>query len=161
MTMFTHTTIRQRHAGFTLVELMVTVVVLGLLLSVAVPSFRDLLAAQRLRSAANSLVSDLLLARSEALKRGRNVVLVPVASSWVNGWTIEVEETDETLGQQNALGGGVDVSDDAPSSVVFNRNGRLTGAIAPIELTSASNSVRCISMDISGRPKSSSSACPS
>ena len=44
--------------GFTLVELMVTVVVLGIFLSIAVPSFRSLLEAQRVKAMAYDMVAD-------------------------------------------------------------------------------------------------------
>lgn len=159
-----NTATHQRSAGFTLIELTVTVAVLGVLLSVAAPSFRDLQAAQRVRSAANSLVSDLVLARSEALKRGRNVVLTAADSGWTGGWTMGVQDTDSILGQQNALGQNVQVSV-SPSTltrVVFDRSGRISNATSlRFEMTGASNSKRCVWLDLSGRPKSTTSACPS
>jgi type IV fimbrial biogenesis protein FimT len=50
-----------RHAGFTLIELMVTVSMVAILAALATPSFRELIEAQRLRDTAFSLVSDLTL----------------------------------------------------------------------------------------------------
>jgi type IV fimbrial biogenesis protein FimT len=61
--------------GFTLVELMVTLSVMGILLAVAVPSFGDMLGRRRLEGALNELRIDLQFTRSEALRRNRMVTL--------------------------------------------------------------------------------------
>jgi type IV fimbrial biogenesis protein FimT len=60
-------------SGFTVVEMMVVVVVVAVLLTLAVPSFSDMLARQRLAAAGTELASDLQLARSEALQRQQQV----------------------------------------------------------------------------------------
>ncbi len=60
--------------GFTLVELMITVIVLGVLTTLAVPSFTDVLNTTRLSAQTNELVSALHVARSEAVRRNGNVV---------------------------------------------------------------------------------------
>lgn len=66
----------RRHAsGFTAIELMVTVAVLAILAALAVPSFQLLLERWRVREATEGLQSTLYYARSEAIKRGGNVVL--------------------------------------------------------------------------------------
>lgn len=60
-------------AGFTLIELMVTIAVAAILLAVAVPSFRHLIISNRLTTAANEVVTALTVARSESIKRNANV----------------------------------------------------------------------------------------
>jgi type IV fimbrial biogenesis protein FimT len=55
--------------GFTLIELMVVVAVVGVILTLAVPSFLDYLLAQRLRGVHAQLVTDMQFARSEAVSR--------------------------------------------------------------------------------------------
>jgi prepilin-type N-terminal cleavage/methylation domain-containing protein len=60
-------------SGLTLIELLVVVALMGVLVSVAVPSFRDLMLMQRLRGHHAQLVTDMQYARSEAVAR-RNVV---------------------------------------------------------------------------------------
>ena len=60
----------QRTMGLTLVELMVALAVAAVLLTLAAPSFRDLILMQRLKSIHAQLVTDLQYARSEAVSSG-------------------------------------------------------------------------------------------
>lgn len=150
-----------RPNGFTLVELMVTLVVLSVFLGLAVPSFRGLLDAQRLKAMAYDMVADLSLARSEALKRGSDITLTPQQTGdWTAGWTLTVGT--EVVAQRAGAGSSVRVVQ-APATVTFDRNGRVANATAVtrfgLEDRQAHN-YRCISLDPSGRPKSVLSPCP-
>ena len=90
---------RLRHAGFTLVELMVTVTLSVILIAIATPSFVTLLASRAAQAAADSLVSDLRLARFEAIKLSRTVSVCSSISgdvcsdsaSWKDGWIVFVD----------------------------------------------------------------------
>ena len=64
-----------RQSGFTLWELLVTMLVAGMLLAVGVPSFRDAQRNSAITAAANDLITGLLAARAEAVKRQVPVTL--------------------------------------------------------------------------------------
>jgi type IV fimbrial biogenesis protein FimT len=66
---------KARHTGFTLIELMFTILALGVLLGVGVPNFVDFIRNSRMASATNDILSDFNLARSEAVKRRVPVTL--------------------------------------------------------------------------------------
>ena len=152
-----------RARGFTVIELMTVVAVMAILLAVAAPGMQGLLAAQRMRSAAFDMVSDLTLARSEAIKRGENVVVAPSASGWPGGWQVRVASTSQVLRQKDALGAGVQLSTAPSTTVTFDLNGRVStpSAVARFGLSDGARRQRCISLDPSGRPKNSSTGCPS
>src|SRR5688500_1581634 len=59
-----------RPVGFTLVELMITLVLIAILATIAAPSVRDVIRNARMTSAANDYLTDLSIARAEAVKRG-------------------------------------------------------------------------------------------
>lgn len=59
--------------GFTIIELMVTLVVAAILLAIAIPSFTYLTVSSKLSTTANSLVNNLMVARAEAIKRNADM----------------------------------------------------------------------------------------
>ena len=59
--------------GFTLLELAVSIAIIGILTSLALPAFQGMLADMRVRSTAESFNLGLKLARSEAIKRNSRV----------------------------------------------------------------------------------------
>ena len=83
--------IQKKSAGFTLIELIITVAIAGILVTVAIPSFNSTISSNRLTNSANDLVGALNLARSEAVKRGMQVTLSngTANSDWGSaGWTV-------------------------------------------------------------------------
>lgn len=150
----------RRRAGFTLVELMVTVSIAAVLAAIAAPSFQQLIAGQRMRSASMDMVSDLVLARSEALKRGATVEVMPAVGGWVGGWTVRLQNLS-TLSERSTVGRGILVSSTA-TSVSFDMNGRVVNdATVRFALEEVGGTrKRCVSLDPSGRPRSTTSECP-
>ena len=68
-------------------ELMITVVVLAILLAVGIPSFRDLIMNNKIRSGTSELVGVLQFARTEAIRRGSSILVSALDnSSATNEW---------------------------------------------------------------------------
>ena len=65
---------RNRGAGFTLLEMLVTVALVVILVALGAPSIRELLAVQRLQSVHAALVTDLQLVRGEAVRQRQSLI---------------------------------------------------------------------------------------
>ncbi len=144
--------------GFTLIELLITIVIAGILATVAIPAFTEFIANQRIKTASFDLMSALSLTRSEALKRNNdaNVTVMPASGGWQNGWTVTAGGV--TLNQQAAFRG---LSITGPGSVTYNNSGRLSVVVAPFLISNppSNNTQRCIRIDLSGLPNSKVGAC--
>ena len=138
-----------RPRGFTLVELIIAMSVLAILISLAVPMYNTMVANNRARAAAYSLVSSLTFARDEAVKRNAAVSVLPFATGWQTGWEVD------TGGLQLAI------NEPAPSlnligplaGVSYQPNGRLSAPGMVLFTVSATTTgyTRCVLIDPGGR----------
>ena len=72
--------------GFTLIEVLIVIVMIGVLLAIAAPSFVTFTASQRVKTASFDLYAALTFARSEAIKRRQAVTVAPAAGTdWATG----------------------------------------------------------------------------
>ncbi|NKB37819.1 MAG: prepilin-type N-terminal cleavage/methylation domain-containing protein [Gammaproteobacteria bacterium] len=81
----------RNQSGFTIIELLVTVAVVGTLIAIALPNYNIFVKNNCLTTTTNNLVTSLQLARSESIKRGRNVG-VHTISGWASGWIVFDDE---------------------------------------------------------------------
>ncbi len=90
------TNVRARLAGFSLLELMITLAVAAILVVIAVPSFTNLIRRSQVSSASNELLASMSYARTEAVNRGQQVSMCPSTNftscsgtaSFEPGWII-------------------------------------------------------------------------
>ena len=101
----------KNNRGFTLIELLVTVAVLLVLLLVGVPEYRRMTENNRQVAAINTMIGDLNLARTEAVKQGRRVTLCGSTdgatcdtANWELGWIVFTDSgTNETVDGSDIL----------------------------------------------------------
>lgn len=116
--------------GFTLVELLVAVVVLGVLASLGAPSFRDFIQRGQVRTASESVQNALQIARAEAVRRNARVRFVLGAQSGSSSWSVNID-TDGSIVQQSqpsGEGSGTVTATATPANattVTFNAFGRV------------------------------------
>ena len=145
--------------GFTIIELMITAEIVAILAAIGVPSFNNLILSTRIKNGASDIYGALILARSEAIKRGANVTITPTSSSWINGWQVAVGTT--VLRNQDALS---KLKIDCPSgttcdqTITYRRDGRLSGTttisiVVDEETPPTPRRVpnRCVTISVSGQ----------
>ncbi len=125
-------------AGLTLIELMVVVLIGAILMGLAVPAMRAMVASNQLMALTDGFASTLSLGRSEAVKLNSNVAINPVPASagqvWTGGWRLFVDsnlnnvwETTETtlrLGQALPTGFTVNSTSSFNGVLAFDGTGR-------------------------------------
>jgi len=87
---------RRVPAGFTIFELMISVAIVAILAAMAFPSYREFTMRMNTTNNTNQLVGALNTARSEAVKRGRQVALIANGGNWSNGWQIVAGKVNGT-----------------------------------------------------------------
>lgn len=93
---------RRCQRGFTLIELIVTIAIAAMLMTLAAPSFVQFRRNSELRALTNTLLSAINAARSEALKTGKNAVVEPnFARDWASGWRVFIDLNHDNLYHQD------------------------------------------------------------
>lgn len=165
----------RRACGFSLIEVMVVIAILGIAMGIGVPGLQTLLANQKMKSATFDLITTAMIARSEAIKWGgassASISIVAPANDFSNGWCVTF--TKDTPCNMTIPGDGVMqvvrptqgvayVYQGMAAPIVFNRSGRLAdGSQVRLQVddTSASANSRCVSIDTSGNATVKPGAC--
>jgi prepilin-type N-terminal cleavage/methylation domain-containing protein len=145
---------RVRGSGFTIIELLTVVTILGIFAALAAPSMADLLASTAIKGAQSDFYSSLITARSEAIKRRANATVAPVGADWTTGWTVTVG--GNVFQRVDKLKPRVVVNPVTPVNVVFAMNGRVSAGNQTIIFSdSVRNTVanRCVVIGSSGLPR--------
>lgn len=162
--------------GFTTVELMVSIAILAVLSAVAMPSFRTLLERWRVLQTTEDLKSSLMLARSEAIKRGGRIVIQKIANKtdgcntassktdWDCGWIVcddsnnsgTCTKSDPVLQTVNAPRNVQVTRTGGADTIKLNRWGLVDGAflsfsIVPLDQSTANPAAKGLCMSSGGR----------
>ena len=173
----THQGTRQR--GFTLVEAMVTLSLAVASLTAGAPMIKGVADAMRLNSASEGYFHSLMLARSEAIKRGSRVVLCKSADvatcttqgRWEQGWLVfhdvnnnaKLDAGETVLARQEALPKGVRLIGNQPvasyvsytslGNTVTPGGGFQAGTFTLCNQSAGKSDAREIVIASSGRPR--------
>ena len=166
---------KRTNSGFTAIELLVTVTIAAILVSLAVPSFREMIQTNQLAATSNELTYALSRARSEALKLGRSVVVcassnpndaAPLCGNvWSDGWIVFADEdgdVDYDAGEKLMLVRGqlgptyvVAATANVLNGVVFRPQGIVAGTFGNFQITDTAyvTSDRLVCVSITGKSR--------
>ena len=128
----------KKNSGFTLIEVLITALLIAIVMAVGVPSMSEFIKNDRLATQINTLVGHLSLARSTAVSRHQPVVVCAsndqaTCSSidWADGWIVFVDADasgdvslgDELLRVQQALEGDNTLDSTAGDIVIYDNRG--------------------------------------
>jgi type IV fimbrial biogenesis protein FimT len=166
--------------GFTLMELMVTVLVLGIVLGFTVPSFREMTRNNRIAASQNTLLTALAVARNEALHRSSTVSICAstngtscgTKADWNSGWIVFKDlgtlgtfdaATDEVLQKWGALEGDTKIKSDV-AGLTYAATGMQTGTstttLTVYYLNCTGPKARLVSVGVIGSVTASQTDCP-
>jgi type IV fimbrial biogenesis protein FimT len=137
------------YQGYTLLELMVTVAIAGVLMTFVVPSFMGMIERNNIAATSNNLLSALYYARSEAVRTETNITFTPEADGWVVTNASNVNIVDYTVENDNVtLAENINNND-----VVYNSRGRANITIGDnIEISFDNIVMSRICLSLTGRP---------
>lgn len=165
----------RQQRGFNVIELMVTVAVVGILAAVALPSFADAIARNRIAAQANDFAAAVNYARTEAIRRNSPAGVCASSDdavcggTWDDGWIVwATNATDATLidvlrvGEFNASDTFAPVA--ATQTIAFNDRGALTGTadsfvLEPSECDAGKPFVRQFTFALTGSMSMTQESC--
>ena len=165
-----------RQGGLTLPELLVSLAMISTLSLSGISQFRHTLQENRMASEINQFITALHLARSEAVKHGRRIVLCPrkqgfvcgSSPDWMNGWIVfasddREHDPDETVLQAgNPLSAGIRLrSSNHRKRILYQQDGSSGGSNASFTFcdTRKLAKPRVICLSNTGRPRLSLTRC--
>ncbi|MCC7635563.1 GspH/FimT family pseudopilin [Stenotrophomonas rhizophila] len=167
----------RRSKGFTLVELMVTLVVLGVLAAIAFPNFTSTIRSNRVSTSNNEIMGMLALARSEAVrnKQGAGICASTKGTACDGTWSDGLMAWSDLDGNGSFNGGDtvlrfaqgspeLAVTGSAPALIAFDARGRRRSAanqqiaLAPVKCK-AGESNRTLTVNLSGQVRVARGTC--
>lgn len=158
--------------GFTLADLLVTLAIVAILTTIAIPSFSYLIANDAMSAHINRFVSHIHYARSEAIKRRERIVICPTIDTsrcllngdWHEGWMVfvdsrpnrELDRNEELLLSVSEAPGGISmVSSRYRRRLVFQDSGMPLGSNITIRFCRPDEAVspKALIMSNTGRPR--------
>lgn len=164
--------------GFTLIELIITLTIIGIMVALAAPGMQSFSSSNRLTTQVNDLLADISLARSEAIKRNvasgvcvtaANGTSCVAAGNWANGWlayycssasTPCPAASKVTIKLREPLAGNNTLTTPG-DEIAFNKSGLLSSVAGQLTLTDPkTGGKRIVCIGTTGRPSLSQVDCP-
>lgn len=164
--------------GFTLIELIITMTIVGIMVALAAPGMQSFVSSNRLTTQVNDLLADISLSRSEAIKRNISSGICVTAAggtscvtsgNWTNGWQVYYctsttvpcpSGSKEAIKMHEKLTGNNTLSTPG-DEIAFSKSGLLSSGAGQFTLTDPkTGGKRIVCLGTTGRPALSKEDCP-
>ncbi len=155
---------RAQAKGFTLIELMIILTIVGVLMALAAPNYRDFVRRNRLTTQSNEFIAAVQFTRAEAIRRNRNVTLSATDDSdntneWGKGWQVLDDTTLLRVAPTLPGALALDSSVNNVNEITFNSTGFLTTNAEVFRLCDPQKSGRRIEITTVGQTTHTTIQC--
>jgi len=155
----------RRQRAFTLVEMMVVVAIAGVLITVAMPSFRATGANSRADNIHKMMLGDINYSRNSARDLSSTVQMIPRGTTWDNGWVVTIVG-GAPIRVRSAVDAQIDITSadfNEATPIEFNNLGRATnlGAITITTSGCTGDRIRTLTLNVMGQVRTTETGpCP-
>ena len=159
---------RYKTNGFTLLELMVTMMIVSIVAMFGAPAFTDLLKQNKLTTQANSVLSAVNYARNQTINENNDVTIQPIvaSSNWSDGWSVvstsdtrffeAIKDATLTLTHPD---GDTTIVYQPDGSVDVDTAGVITLTLTPDDCTTGEDDIRVVTISLPGAASISRNTC--
>ena len=160
--------IKSDMAGFTIIELMITLIIAAVILTVGIPSFSEIIKQNSITAETNTVISALNFARNETITRDDDITIQPIvvaSTNWSGGWQVIADGNTLRLFQAVENTTLALTHPDGDTTITYQSDGSIestaaiTLTLTPTDCDTGDNDIRVITIALPGHASVARANC--